>query len=381
MIKVIFDKAKLIEAVSPALCAVSERNTLKAMEGILFECEGQTCVMSTYDMEKGVRQQITVQSEEDCSFIVNANKLFRIIRTLPGPNITLEIDEKNICKISCGTASFEMHALPGKDFPGMPVLRGNNTFKLKTEFLKEMINQVQFAIASNDQRMALNGAFFQVREGKLKLVSCDGNRMAIRECSCDDTGLKTESGIPDLRFIVPGKTLIELLKLMGDDEEIEIATTRRHIMFFLSKMTFFSRLIDTEYIDYNRFIRKESLITVYLSKEAFLGAAERASLVTEERTVGQAKSSLKCSFEGNVLHVYADNLNGRVDDNISIEKEGDDLFIAFNCRYLMDALRACPEDSLKLTLSTSLMSMQIEGADSRGEDSFLYMILPVKIAQ
>lgn len=381
MIKVIFDKAKLIEAVAPALCAVSERNTLKAMEGILFECEGQTCVMSTYDMEKGVRQEITVQSEEDCSFIVNANKLFRIIRTLPGPNITLEIDEKNICKISCGTSCFEMHALPGKDFPGMPVLRGYNTFKLKTELLKEMINQVQFAIAVNDQRMALNGAFFEVREGRLKLVSCDGNRMAIRECACDDTGLKTENGIPDLRFIVPGKTLIELIKLIGDDEEIEIATTRRHIMFYLSKMTFFSRLIDTEYIDYNRFIRKESLITVYLSKEAFLGAAERASLVTEERTVGQAKSSLKCSFEGNILHVYADNLNGRVDDNISVEKEGDDLFIAFNCRYLMDALRACPEDSLKLTLSTSLMSMQIEGADPEGADRFLYMILPVKIAQ
>ena len=380
MIKVIFDKNKLIEAVGPALCAVSERNTLKAMEGILFQCEGQTCTMSAYDMEKGVRQEITVQSEEDCSFIVNANKLFRIIRTLPGANVTLEIDEKNICRISSGSSCFEMHSLPGKDFPSMPLLRGNNTFKMKVEFLKEMLSQIQHAIAVNDQRMALNGAFFEVKEGKLKLVATDGNRMAIRECACDDTGLKTESGFPDLRFIVPGKTLNELTKLMADDDEIEIATTRRHIMFFLKKMIFFSRLIDTEYIDYNRFLRKESPVTVYLSKDAFLGAAERASLVTEERTVGQAKSSLKCSFEGDVLHVYADNLNGRVDDNISVEKTGDDLFIAFNCRYLMDALRACPRDSLKLSLSSSLMSMQIEGADNSSEDNFLYMVLPVRIS-
>jgi len=379
MIKVIFDKNTLIDAVSPALCAVSERNTLKAMEGIYFKCEGDNCEMNAYDMEKGVRQYIPVICDEPCEFIVNANKLFRIIRTLPGPNIKIEIDEKNICKISSGTSCFEMHALPGKDFPSMPHLEGQNTFKLKVEFLKDMINRVQHAIAVNDQRMALNGAFFQLREGKLKVVATDGNRMAIRECECENTGLYMEKGGDQLNFIVPGKTLTELLKLMADDEEIEIATTYRHIMFFLKKMTFFSRLIDTEYVPYERYLRAESPVSVYISREAFLGAAERASLVTEERTVGQAKSSLKCSFEGNVLHVYADNLNGRVDDNISIEKTGDDMFIAFNCRYLLDALRACPEDSLKLSLSSSLMSMQIEGASSDGEDKFLYMVLPVRI--
>lgn len=379
MIKVIFDKNKLIEAVGYSLCAVSERNTLKALEGILFQCEGDTCVMSTYDMEKGVRQEIPAIIEEPCSFIINANKLFRIIRTLSVPNVTIEIDEKNICKISGGTTCFEMFAMNGKDFPGMPLLKGNNTFKMKVEFLKDMINRVQHAIASNDQRMALNGAFFEVSGGKLKLVATDGNRMAIRECACEGTALTTENGMPDLRFIVPGKTLTELMKLMADDDEIEIATTRRHIMFFLKKMTFFSRLIDTDYLEYTKFLRKESPITVYISREALLGAAERASLVTEERTVGQAKSRLKCSFEGEMLHIYADNLNGRVDDNIPIEKTGDDVFIAFNCRYLIDALRACPKDSLKLSLSGPLMSMQIEGVDDDGDDNFLYMVLPIRI--
>lgn len=381
MIKIIFDKAQLTEAVLPALCAVSERNTVTAMEGILFECEGtDKCVLCSYDMEKGVRQVIDAQVVEGGSFIVNANKLARIIRMLPGPNITVEIDEKSLCKISSGTSSFEMHSLPGSDFPNMPVLQGNNTFSIKGELLKKLITEVQFAIAVNDQRMVFNGAYFEVKEGQLKLVACDGNKMAVRECACETTALSTENGIPDLRFIVPGKTLTELLKLISDADEVKIATTRRHIMFFLEKMIFFSRLIDSEYIDYNRFIRRESLITVYISRSAFLSAAERASLVTEERTLGQAKSSLKCSFEGNVLHVYADNLNGRVDDNISIEKEGNDLFIGFNCRYLMDALRACPEDSLKLTMSTELMSMQIESADEATDDKFLYMILPVRLS-
>ena len=382
MIKVIFDKNQLIEAVGYALCAVSERNTLKALEGILFECQGHdTCVMSTYDMEKGVRQEIPAVIEEAGSFIVNANKLYRIIRTLSVPNVTIEIDDKNICRISGGTTCFEMFSQPGKDFPGMPYLTGNNTFRMKVEFLKDMINRVGHAIAANDQRMALNGAFFQVSGGKLKLVATDGNRMAIRECACEETGLTTESGMPDLKFIVPGKTLTELMKLMADDDVIEIATTRRHIMFFLQKMTFFSRLIDTKYLEYSRFLRAESPVTVYVSREALLGAAERASLVTEERMVGQAKSRLKCSFEGEMLHVYADNLNGRVDDNIPIEKKGEDMFIAFNCRYLIDALRACPQDSLKLSLSGPLMSMQIEGVDNDPDDNFLYMVLPIRITQ
>jgi len=203
--------------------------------------------------------------------------------------------------------------------------------------------------------------------------------MAIRECECENTGLYMEKGGDQLNFIVPGKTLTELLKLMADDEEIEIATTYRHIMFFLKKMTFFSRLIDTEYVPYERYLRAESPVSVYISREAFLGAAERASLVTEERTVGQAKSSLKCSFEGNVLHVYADNLNGRVDDNISIEKTGDDMFIAFNCRYFINTVRATEGEKLRLTLKEATRPMTVESVDEEGNIKSFYLIVPMRM--
>ncbi len=381
MIKIIFDKARLTEAVLPTLSAVSEHNTVTAMAGILFDCAEGACVMSAFDGEKGIRRTIEAVVEAAGSFIVNAGKLSRIIRLLPGPNITLEINDRYLCKISSFSSSYEMPALPGSDFPHLPVLEGDNSFRISKSLFKKLINEVQFAIASNEQRMCLNGAFFEVRPEGIKLVTCDGNRLAVRECACAMSTFSTKSGEPLLRFDVPGRTLAELLRLIGDgDEEIVVATTFRHAIFFLEDMTVFSRLIDGEYIDYNRFIRKESKITVYASRQALLAGAERASLVTEERTLGQAKSCLKCSFEGQSLHIFADNLNGRVDDYIEIEKEGEDLFIGFNCRYLIEALRACPEDSLRLSLSTPLMSMQIEGTNSAGDDRFLYMVLPVKMS-
>ncbi|MCI8589117.1 MAG: DNA polymerase III subunit beta [Clostridiales bacterium] len=382
MTKLIFDKAALISAISPALCAVSDRNTLNATEGIFFETTDKgTCVLCSYDMAKGIHEEIEADIQEGGSFIVNANRLSRIIRMMPQDTITIEVDDKYMCKIKSGNSCFELHCLPGSDFPAIPVLQGNHTFSISQGILKRMISQVQFAIAQNDQRAAFNGAYFEVSEGKLKLVACDGNKLAIRESRCEMKDIKSDADELNLSFIVPGKTLSELLKLIGDEEEpITIALTHRHIIFFLEKLTFFSRLIDTEYIDYKRFIRKESNITVYMSRNAFEESLERAALVTEDRAMGQAKASVKCLFQDNMLHISAANLSGSVNDDIPIEKEGDDLLIGFNNKYLLEALRACPEDSIRITLATPLMSMQIEGMDKEGDDVFLYMILPVKMS-
>lgn len=381
--KIVFNKNELQEAVIPALYAVSERNTITAIEGIYFETDGfDKCILCSFDMEKGIHEVISCKVlDEGGTFIINASKLSRIIRTMPGDEILFDINEKNLCKISSGSSSFELHALPGSEFPSLPMLRGKNSFKISQEKLKSMIREVQFAVAVNDQRNALNGAYFEIKENRLKIVSCNGNMLALRDCACEINDAVAENGVFDLRFIVPGKTLTELLKLISDTEEpVNVVLTRKHIMFFLEKVTFFSRLIDTEYIDYNRVIRKESPIEVGISCAAFVSALERAALVTEDKIMGQARSSVKCSFEGDILKINAANIAGSVNDEIEIEHKGDDLLIGFNNKYLLDALRSCPQDSIKLTLATPLMSMQIEGSNEEEDDRFLYMVLPVKMA-
>lgn len=381
--KIVFDKSELQAAIVPALCAVSERNTITAIEGIYFETDGSdSCIICSYDMEKGIHEKIPCKVEDEGgTFIINAQKLSRILRVLPESEILFEIDEKNLCTIRCGISKFELHTLPGSEFPSLPMLRGNNSFNISQSKLKSVISEVQFAIAVNDQRNALNGAYFEIKENRMKIVSCNGNMLALREVKCDINEAKAENGVIDFRFIVPGKTLAELLKLINDtDKEVSVVMTRKHIMFFLEKVTFFSRLIDTEYIDYNRVIRKESPITASLSCAAFISSLERTSLITEDRIMGQARSSVKCSFEGDMLRVSAANIAGSVSDEIAAEHTGDDILIGFNNKYLLDALRSCPQDSIKLSLATPLMSMQIESANPDEDDNFLYMVLPVKMA-
>jgi DNA polymerase-3 subunit beta len=142
----------------------------------------------------------------------------------------------------------------------------------------------------------------------------------------------------------------------------------------------FSRLIDVPYIEYRRFIPKESKTFVEIDRDALEDSLERASIVTEERVVGQAKSVVRLNFTDNILGVSALSLSGNFFDEINIEKKGNDLEIGFPCKYLIEILRATDAGLLKLSLTSSYMIMVIEGANTEDDDSrFLYLALPVKL--
>ena len=172
------------------------------------------------------------------------------------------------------------------------------------------------------------------------------------------------------------------MKLLSDnDEPVSIRLTRKYVIIMIDKVVFFSRLIENEYIDYNRFLPKSPKTYVKIDCESFLGALERASLVTEDKTMGQAKSILRCSFEGNMLKISSVSVSGKVYDEIYTESEGEDMVIGFNCRYLLDALRACDTQTLKLSLTSSLMGMTIQPANEGEEGTFTFLVLPVKIKE
>jgi len=148
----------------------------------------------------------------------------------------------------------------------------------------------------------------------------------------------------------------------------------------IKETVLFSRLIDTQYMEYERFIPKESKTFVTVDKNMLEDALERASLVTEERAVGQSKSIVKFRVEDEILHVSAVSINGKVFDEIPVEKKGPDMEIGFSCKYLIEILRACGTDILKLSLTSSLMSMIIEGSgETDKDDSFIYLALPMKM--
>jgi len=176
----------------------------------------------------------------------------------------------------------------------------------------------------------------------------------------------------------------ELYKLItGDsDKEIMIYMTRRHIIFHIDNVIFFSRLVDGEYIDYDRIIIRQHKIHATVNRDVLLAALDRAALITEERVAGNVRSHVKLQFESGMLKVLASSAAGSTYDEIEIEHEGADLLIAFNNRYLIDSVRACEAENIRIALSSPLTSVNIEPADeedSTSED--LFMLLPVRMKE
>lgn len=375
--KIIFDKAELITAVSPAMGSVSNKNTLAPIEGILIESEGSDCcVLSAYDLEKGMRITLPAIVEEGGSFIINAAKLNQMIRIMPESRITIEVDRRGIAKISSGKTSFELHALRGEDFPNLPELSVDGGIPIKQKELKDMITSTMFAVAQNNQRSELNGAFFRIDDKQLTVVACDSNRLAIKSKKLELV-LSEEL---NRRFIIPGKTLSELVRLLDSPEETMIVKPmRKHCVFKIRELYFFTRLIEQEYIDYDRFIPKNSKIFVTLDDDAFADSLERALLVTDDKNVGQTRSTLKCTFVDDRLELTSASVSSSFFDELPIEMEGEGIVIGFNCRNLLEAVKSCGVERIRLAMSSPLMSMTIAPAEKEDEGSFLFLVLPVKM--
>ncbi|MBE6596927.1 MAG: DNA polymerase III subunit beta [Ruminococcaceae bacterium] len=380
--KIIFNKNIVSAAVAPLMCAVSGKSVLSTIEGILIEAKmPDTVVLTTYDLEKGVRTTIEAKVIEEGCFILNAQKFNQTIRVMGGEEITLTVDDNMSACISCGKSSHKMSALAGRDFPTIPDLESDRSFIVSQAVLKKMISQVSFAMAVNDQRMVLNGCFMKISDNDVMAVTCDGFKSA--KCK-KDTELvnKNTNGNAhlDYSFIVPVKTVNELSKLLDDDEEAltQVYVTRKNIVLLIGDLIFFSRLIDGAYIDYERIMVRNHKVFVEVEKQTILSALERAALVTEERIAGSVRSHVKIEVNGGILKVSATSATGSTYEEIAVDHEGDSIIIAFNNKFLIDSIRACDAERIKISMSTALTSINIEPADSE-EKNEIFMILPVRM--
>ena len=380
--KIVFRRDVICAAVAPLMSGVSTKMTLAATEGILIEASlPNICVMTTYDIEKGVRITIEADVIEAGSAIVSASKFNQIVRVMDG-DITLTVDDRNCATIVSGRSSHTMTALPAKDFPEIPRLTSTQGFVAPQRVVRSMMAKCLYAMGVNDQRPILNGLFFSVMGGKLHMVSCDSFKMATCATEADIYGLEADLAVEDTRFILPNKSVGELYKLLNDKDEeavVTVYTARKNIIFVMGELTFFSKLIEGDYIDYNRIILRNHRITVYADRESIISALEHAALITEEKVAGSVRSHVRLEVQGNVMKISATSGTGSSYDEVAIGHEGDDLIIAFNNRYLIDSLRACSADRVKLSMSSPLSSINIEPNDDDTDVEDLFMLLPVRM--
>ena len=361
------EKAILQEALSTTSWAVASKSAIPTLEGLLIEAS-DTVTITGYNLETGISTKIPSDVTEPGKVVINAKILSDIIRFFPDDIVTVSVSETLTVLIMCGNAKYEIMGLPADEFPNLPEIESDHTLKLPQNMLKSMISQTIFAISTNDNKPVHTGSLFEIENGILNVVSVDGFRLAIRT-----EQLKNSSIDDAFSFIVPGHTLKEIEKIMDDvDEEIEIMLGKKHITFTIDQTTLISRVLEGEFLNYKNAIPKAHAFTTCVGVRDLISSLERVSIIINERI----KNPVRCNFTENSMKLSCTTPLGKSQDECILKSAAEPLEIGFNNRYLLDALKACPDSEVLMELNTHLSPIILKPIEG---NSYLYLILPVRL--
>ena len=378
--KIVFNRQDFSNKIAPLMNVVSNKSTIPAAEGILIEANSaDSCTLTAFDTEKGIK--ITVEAEvlEQGSYVINAQKFNQTLKVMDGEEITLTVDTRLTATFECGKSTHKTGAMKAEEFPEIPELKTEKGFVVNESTLKNMLSKVSYAMGVNEPRPVLNGCFVKTEQGKISIVACDGFKLAVCSAGAELKKLENSDRGVEYSFIIPVKSVNELCRLLSDveEEEATVYMSHKNMVIEFDDMVFFTRLINGEYVDYNRIIIKNHKIEVKASKQDIIAALEKAALITEERIARSVRSHVKVEVVEDVMKVSAVSAAGSIYDEFNIEHTGEDLSIAFNNRFLIDSIRACRSQTVKISMSSPLMSINIEPCDDE-EDTELFMLLPVR---
>ena len=361
------EKNALVSAISVASRTVAQKSTIPALEGIYIRA-GVKLTLSGYNLETGITISVDADIQETGACIMPSRLFFDIIRKLPDDTVSISVDENFKVSIRGGISSFSITAMSSEDYPELPEVDDQFSVDIRQGTLKAMINQTSFAVSTNESRPVHTGSLFEVGNQDLTVVSVDGFRLALRREPLD----RAEGGA--FKFVAPGSALNEVEKICEDsDEKITIIQGKRHLLFEAGATQLICRRLEGDFLDYKNAIPRNNPIRLTVDTKTMLGSLDRVSVVISEKL----KSPVRCVFENGRVLLSAKTGAGEAKDICPLDGDGNGLEIGFNNRYLMDALRYAPADSVSLELNTSISPAVIVPAD--GEESFLYMVLPVRL--
>lgn len=380
--KIIFKRQEISNKLAPLMSVVSGKNTLTAVEGILIEANSPDfCTLTAFDLEKGMK--ITAQCEviEEGSYIINAQKFNQTLKVMDGEYITLTVDEKLQATFECGISSHKMGALRSEDFPEIPRLTTEKGFVISQGTLKRMLSKVSYAMGINDTtRPMLNGCYIKTEQDKLNVVACDSFKLAVCSCPVRIENIENSTKGIEYSFIVPSKSVNEIIKLLSDDDEenVTIYMSYKNMILVFDDLIFFTKLITAEYIDYDKVIIKNHKIQVVVDKNELIASLEKASLITEERIERSVRSHVLIVAENDLIKVSAVSAAGSIYDEVETQHTGESISIAFNNRFLIDSVKACSYDKIKISMSSPFTRVNIEPAEPNEGESELFMVPPVR---
>lgn len=360
----VFNKSNLLQSINIVLKAVPSRTTMPILECILINASANEIKFTSNDTELAIETVVKGEIITKGIVAIDAKIFSEIIRKLPDSEVTITTDENFKTTIICEKATFSIAGKSGEDFSYLPAIEKNQFIYLSQFSLKELIRQTIFSIADNDTNKLMTGELFEVKGNLLTVTALDGHRIAIRKSELKDS-------FENIKVIVPGKTLNEISKILtgGTDSDVRIFFSQNLIAFEFDDTVVVSRLIDGDYFKVEQMISSNFDTIVKVNKKEFLNCIDRSTLLVKEGD----KKPIIINIAENELELKISSFLGSMNEQMVIDKDGKDIMIGFNPKFLMDALKVIDEETVDIYLVNPKAPCVIKNED----ESYIYLILPV----
>ncbi|GHU50399.1 DNA polymerase III subunit beta [Clostridia bacterium] len=349
--------------------AVSAKSSMSILKCVLLKAENVFSMYST-DMEMNVEyKEIPAQIEETGSVALNATMFADIVRKMPDGEITIESDEKNLTRITCGKVKFNIAGTAGEEFPKFPAYEKTNPIVISSSKLKSLIKCTSFSIARESTKTVFKGELFEISPSCLNVVSVDGYRISLAS-----VGISADT---EISAVVPGKTLLELEKTLPENVDVNMYFSERQVVFELPEYVFSSILLNGEFLNYRQSLKSDGNIRAVVSKSEFFASLDRAMLISRD---DNANNPVTLKFSEDTMRVSSEAEIGDVVEELSAEIDGGELEILFNPKFLADALKVIEDASIEIYLSAPLSPCIIKNTGVKEEDtiSYQYLVLPLR---
>jgi DNA polymerase-3 subunit beta len=330
----------------------------------MVDATGNEITLTANDMDLGIETTIEGEILEKGMIALEAKIFLEIVRKLPDSEITIETDSSYRTTITCEKAKFNIIGKSGEDFSYLPVVEREDSIVISQFTLKELVRQTIFSISDNDNNKLMTGELFEINGSELKVVSLDGHRISIRK-------IQLKNSYAPKKVVVPGKTLNEVSKILpgGAENDVTIYFTEKHIVFEFDKTTVVSRLIEGQYFRIDQMLSGDYETKVKVNKKELLNCIDRATLLVKEGD----KKPIIITIKDTGMELKINSILGSMNEEIDIEKNGKDLMIGFNPKFLIDALRVIDDEEVELYMVNPKAPCFIKNK----EESYIYLILPV----
>jgi DNA polymerase-3 subunit beta len=363
--EVVLDPDALLKGLQLIHNIVEPRQTIPILANVLLEAEGETVRATATDLEVGGRVAIPARVAVPGRVTVSARKLAEIVKELPASAATLKVGESAAVVIRCAGVNYRLVGLPADDFPAVVPAAPPAWLTLEARTLKEMLAQTVFAVSHDESRYALNGVLFSLQSKQIRLVATDGHRLAV---STRGTG----HGLSGVTGIVPRKAVIEIMRVLGGSEDVQIAITENQFVLQMPNFVLTARLIEGQFPNWEAVMPRNYPGRLGVARSALVAALRRVSVMAEERN----KPVRLMLAPGRLTLAAASHELGEAEEVLDVDYSGAELTIGFNARYLLDGLAPMEGEDLVVELKDSLSPGVLKGAQ---DDGYCCVIMPMRI--